>query len=141
MSFLLNCIQQNPYQCEIILPISMLIHLVRLAPVIKTSSASLMGCSQHADVSAYKSGSREGQHGHGLSRLTAISGKEGQPIWSHKTAIIEKPIAEKHCTLAEGPCYPSASKSVYKGHMRTGPLSNGRWWPGLINQIFFYLLG
>ena len=40
------------------------------------------------------------------------------------------------------PCWPlSTAKSTNNGHMsiRTGPRSNGRRWPGLLNHVFFYI--
>ena len=49
------------------------------------------------------------------------------------------------CTAADQsrcPCWPlSTDESTNNGHVniRTGPWSNGRRWPGLMNHIFFYV--
>ncbi len=52
-----------------------------------------------------------------------------------------------HCSLMcmglNSQCWPlSTAESGNSGHMsiRTGPQSNGRRWPGLMNHVFFYIM-
>lgn len=94
------------------------------------------------------------QQGHGRPRLN-VSGERrlAQLVWSHRRATVAQIVEQVNagCDMcyvvadrSECLCWTlSTSESAYNGHacIRTGPLSNGRRWPGLMNQVPFTLCG
>ena len=88
-------------------------------------------------------------------------GSKGWPLWSEilqllrrlmlvlvescqNTQCIEACCIRGYIAAEQSgcPCWAlSTAKSANNGHMiiRTGPRSNGRWWPGMMNNVFFYI--
>ncbi|KAK3557806.1 hypothetical protein QTP86_002693 [Hemibagrus guttatus] len=130
-----------------------------------SKTAALVGCSRSAVVSIYQKWSKEGtvvnrQQGHGLQRLIDAHGERrmARVIRSNRRATIaqiaEELYAGSYRKVSENTVHrsllcmgldsrrpvrvPMLTESGNNGHMiiRTGPWSNGRRWPGLMNQVF-----
>ena len=130
-------------------------------------TAALVGCSQSAVVSIYQKWSKKGtvvnQHqGHRWPRLIDARREWTLLNCSQLLRLLKKvmlALIERcqntqciavccvwGCRAADQsgcPCWPlSIVESTNNGQLsiRTGPWSNGRRWPGLMNHVFFYIM-
>jgi len=130
-----------------------------------SKTAALVGCSRSAVVSIYQKCSKEGtavnrRQGHGRPRFIDARGERRLAcvVRSNRQATVAQ-IAQEvnagsdrkmseytvhHSLMHMGlhSRWPlSTTESSNSGHMsiRTGPQSNGRRWPGLMNHVFFYI--
>ncbi|ROL55025.1 hypothetical protein DPX16_20286 [Anabarilius grahami] len=114
-----------------------------------SKTAALVGCSRSAAVSIYQKGSKKGtvvnrRQGHGWPRLIDVRGERrlAREVRSNRRATVAQIVQEVNAGSDRKVSEYTVHRSLLRmGHVsiRTGPRSNGRRWPGLMNHVFFYI--